>query len=138
MKFFTFLVILLFTVFSLSASQSSLFSYNADELEAQFQELNELENNIQNSHDLNYDNLIGSGVCLNNSSTSGIESSSFSIDDMDWGAFAWGFCCCPIGFFVVAINDEKTNDQKLSYWIGVGVNVALNAISTPFVYRSYY
>ncbi|MFC2136950.1 hypothetical protein ACFLTE_02130 [Bacteroidota bacterium] len=137
MKIFTLLTIFAISVFSLSASQSDLFSYNAEEVETHFQELNELENHILNTNDLNLDNLIGSAVCLNSTSTSGIESSSFSIDDMDWGAFAWGFCCCPIGFFVVAINDEKDSDQKLSYWIGVGVSAVLGAISSPKVY-SYY
>jgi hypothetical protein len=53
---------------------------------------------------------------------------NFSIDDMDWGSFAWGFCCWPIGFFVVAINKNKDGDQKLSFWIGLAVNVVLGGI----------
>jgi hypothetical protein len=55
---------------------------------------------------------------------------NFSIDDMDWGSFAWGFCCWPIGFFVVAINKKKDSDQKLSFWIGMGVSVVLGAIGS--------
>ena len=59
----------------------------------------------------------------------------FTIDDMDWGSFAWGFCCCPIGFFVVAINDDKTQEQKTSYWIGVIAGVVLDVISSA-AYRA--
>ncbi len=138
MKIFTFLALFLVSILSLSASQSDLFSYNADEVEAQFQELNKLENYVLNTHDLNYNTIITSSVCLNSESSSSIGSSSFSFDSMDWGAFAWGFCCCPIGFFVVAINDEKTSDQKASYWIGVVVSAVIGAISGPSTYHYYY
>ena len=54
---------------------------------------------------------------------------AFSIADMDWGAFAWGFLCCIIGFFVVAINGNKDSLAKTSYWIGVVVSTLLGAIS---------
>jgi hypothetical protein len=63
-------------------------------------------------------------------------SSAFSLDSMDWKSFAWGFCCCPVGFFVVVLNDDKDSDQKLSYWIGVAVNVVLSAISNGVAYAS--
>lgn len=56
--------------------------------------------------------------------------SAFGIDDMDWGSFAWGFCCWPIGFFVVAISSNKTNDQKLSFWIGMITSVVVGGISS--------
>ena len=46
----------------------------------------------------------------------------------DFEGFAWGFCCCPIGFFVIAINDNKDQDQKVSYWIGVISNTVLSAL----------
>jgi hypothetical protein len=48
---------------------------------------------------------------------------------MDWGSFAWGFCCCPVGFFVVAVSNQADHDMKTSYWIGVGANVVLGAIT---------
>ena len=58
----------------------------------------------------------------------------FRIEDMDWGSFAWGFCCCPIGFFTVAVNSSKSQNEKLSYWIGVGVNTILSVISNTIYY----
>ena len=67
---------------------------------------------------------------LNNLALSAPLGTNFSIEDMDWGAFAWGFCCCPIGFFVVAVNSNKDSNQKLSFWIGWGVSVVLSTISS--------
>ncbi|RMG57180.1 MAG: hypothetical protein D6722_25295 [Bacteroidetes bacterium] len=55
---------------------------------------------------------------------------AFSVDQMDWGAFAWGFLCCVIGFFVVAINGSKDSYSKTSYWIGVLVSTILGGITS--------
>jgi hypothetical protein len=52
----------------------------------------------------------------------------FSIDDMDWGAFAWGFCCWPIGLFVVVFNSRKDGDQKLSFFLGLAFAAVIGAI----------
>jgi hypothetical protein len=65
----------------------------------------------------------------------GLNQASWSVDDMEWGSFAWGFCCWPVGFFVVSINSDKSKDEKLSFWIGTGVSVVLSAISGG-VYRT--
>lgn len=54
--------------------------------------------------------------------------SKFTLDDMEWGPFLWGFLCCPVGLFVVVTNDRSTKDEKTSYWLGVGAGVVLNAI----------
>jgi hypothetical protein len=42
-----------------------------------------------------------------------------SIDDMNWVSFAWGFCCWPVGFFLVILNNNESSDSKVSYLIGV-------------------
>ena len=51
------------------------------------------------------------------------------IDDMDWASFAWGFCCWPVGFFVVVTNKDKDSNQKKSFWIGLGTSFVLSLIS---------
>lgn len=59
----------------------------------------------------------------------GLQQSAFGLDDMEWGPFAWGFCCWPVGFFVVAINSNKSKNEKLSFWIGTCVSVVFSGIS---------
>jgi hypothetical protein len=41
------------------------------------------------------------------------------IDDMNWTSFAWGFCCWPVGFIIIILNNNHNNDSKVSYLIGV-------------------
>ena len=48
---------------------------------------------------------------------------------MDWASFAWGFLCCPIGFFVIITNKDKDSSQKKSFWIGTITGVILGAIT---------
>lgn len=103
------------------------FQYDEARFTTEFQEVTELENALLSSNfSLNAlpesDRLAGYMQAM----TSPVP---FSIDDMDWTAFAWGFCCWPVGFFVVGINSSKTSDQKLSFWIGMGVSVVVSAIS---------
>ena len=61
---------------------------------------------------------------------------------VDWNSFAWGFCCCPVGFFTVAVNNNSDSDMKTSYWIGAASCVSLFAIigtvSISFNYNCYY
>jgi|GEM_PF-1842346 len=60
----------------------------------------------------------------------GLQQSAFGLGDMEWGPFAWGFCCWPVGFFVVAINSNKSKNEKLSFWIGAAVSVVFSAIGS--------
>jgi hypothetical protein len=34
---------------------------------------------------------------------------------MNWKAFAWGFCCWPIGIFTVMLKDSSTREDKISF-----------------------
>jgi hypothetical protein len=55
----------------------------------------------------------------------------FSLEDMEWGSFAWGFCCWPIGIFTVLLNDDKGSNHKISYFIGIGTSLVISALSSP-------
>lgn len=126
----------LFSFLSISVfAGSSLFSYDSEKVDQTFASLDKVELYI-NQHPtvqlndlLAENNSILKGMDVNAMAMAGPLAAAWSIDDMDWGSFAWGFCCWPVGFFVVAINDAKTNDQKLSYWIGLGVSVVLNTVA---------
>ena len=118
-------------------SKADLFSYDKKEVQSDFKEINKVEqyvsahqdatlHDVQTFYDVNGLNNQSDEMAL-----------LFDLDDMEWGSFAWGFCCWPVGFFVVGINDSKSQDEKTSYWIGTGTVVLLNGITvlaTPTVY----
>ena len=114
---------------------AALFSYNADELQNEFSDLQSLETmvianqnlTIADFEQMDIDWL--SRIDLENMKTTSPVQAMFGIEDMEWGAFALGFCCSPIGFFLVAISDERSNNEKLSYWIGVVINSLLSTIA---------
>lgn len=112
---------------SQAAVSANDFQYDETAVIAEFQEVTELENTLlANNFSLN---AAPESPALAGYLSAMATPTPFSIDDMDWTAFAWGFCCWPVGFFVVAINNNKTSDQKLSFWIGMGVSVVVSAIS---------
>lgn len=111
---------------SQAAVSANDFQYDETAVIAEFQEVTELENTLlANDFSLN---TAPESPALAGYLNAMATPAPFSIDDMDWTAFAWGFCCWPVGFFVVAINSSKTSDQKLSFWIGTGVSIILSAI----------
>lgn len=130
--------------FNVKASDD-LFSYDAAKMEAEFAALTQIEelvlaNPEASAAEINtkivQSELIADISLYQNSSMFASMDGGFTFDDMDWGSFAWGFCCCYIGFFVVGINNNKTQDQRTSFWIGVGVNVVLGIISNAAYYAS--
>lgn len=118
------------------ALELSSFNVEDEFATAEFAELDELEATVQTAdlEMMTYQEIVAKsefdGTFNLRDGISGGDDSGFSLDDMDWGAFAWGFCCCPVGFFVVAVNGNKDNDQKLSYWIGFGVSTLISVITT--------
>jgi hypothetical protein len=134
-------VMLMFFASSLKASTADLFTYNEETLTAQMADLNELEKVVKQNegitlHELNVSN---SAVInkINLSSPLDYSKTMFGIENIDWGSFAWGFCCWPVGIFTVLLNDNKDNDAKISYFIGAGVMFVLSVISSAS-YRVVY
>ena len=121
------------------AGNEALFSLDENQLNEEFSSLNKLEqyiieNNSSSMNDLNLAEFLAKeGINLNMMDVN-------ALDDLDfqWEGFLWGFLCCPVGFFVIAINEEKTRDDKISYWIGVAVSSVISAISAPSVYHYVY
>ncbi len=128
------LLLLLLPLMAVGSNHAQFFSYDKEAVEETFSQLDQLEKQIILQTGINNESL--SGKSLMYSDLTGINASSvpvsplFGINDMDWGAFAWGFLCCPVGFFVVAINKQKPQRSKTSYWIGVIASSVLSAIST--------
>jgi len=117
-------------------------TFDETEFEAEFAELEALEGFLE-ENEMSFEELeatqpnLVSGIDLagHDASTS---ASMFTMDEMDWGSFAWGFLCCPIGFFVVGINKEKEQNQRTSFWIGVIASSVINVISSTIIYMSYW
>ena len=122
-----FTVVLAFAfIFKASASNVDLFSYDLSEINTELSDLEVVENVIaqnQNSTIEEVNRKIINNNFLNSSFDTNYKSSlmsrnAFTIDDMDWGAFAWGLLCCPVGFFVVVTNKDKEKAQKTSFFVG--------------------
>ncbi len=133
----TMILLLVSTIAFSSAPDDQLFSYDKQKVAEEFTELDQLEaflvsNNGADNADVPVSFQLSS--LEQQSSPYGVQ---FGLNDMDWISFAWGFLCCPVGFFVVAINDEKTRDEKTSYWIGVISATLLNGFGTIFWYNTW-
>ena len=119
------------------AGQADLFDVNEQAINQEFSNLTQLENFVSTNNFVSLDEIAAtnsydlSAINVNSLSTSGQGDFSFA-----WDGFLWGFLCCPIGFFVVAINGDKSKDQKMSFWIGVGAGVLFSALTSP-TYYSY-
>jgi len=100
------------------------------ELESEFESLTILDQYVEESNGITYTELSTLNLFDDYDSKYTASSGQDVVSSMDWGAFAWGFCCCPIGFFVVAVNSDKSQDEKMSYWIGVIVSSILSIISS--------
>ena len=123
-------------IFNVSASNADLFSYDLSEITTELSDLEVVENLIDQNQNSTVEE-INTQIIKNNFLSTSFEtnySSSLAlraglIDDMDWAAFAWGFCCWPVGFFVVVTNKDKDSNQKKSFWVGLGTSVVLSLIS---------
>lgn len=126
----------LLTATSALAGKGELFNIDETAVQQELAELDQLESYVESGQDLtwtelqtNHQDFLASNE-LTSMTMNAPLGTAFTLEDMDWGAFAWGFCCCPIGFFVVAINSNKDTNQKLSFWIGWGVGVVLSTITS--------
>lgn len=139
-KLFSFIIMLAFVVGVSFANNADLFTYDEATVASEFEQLDKLESFVLNNdgvsltylQDVNNEILAG----INLPSASGMPfGPNQTMLDFDIAAFLWGWLCCPVGFFVVVTNKNKTGDQKLSYWIGVGVAVVFGSVSGGSVVR---
>ncbi len=127
-------IILLFvfigTYFGAFASNASLFSVDENTLQEDFQELTTLETQLEKGVDFSDTSFI---LQMNENSTASFMSTTVLADDRSGEACLWGFICCPIGLFTVALNDDYTSDEKRGYWVGVCANVLISGVITGVV-----
>jgi len=127
-KLFTFIMALFLTASAVQANNADLFQLDEQTLKVEMAELDQLEEYVTENN-MQWEDFQGIDK-INFDASASLMAADFSFDNMDWISFAWGLICCPVGFFVVAINDDKTKDEKTSYWIGVIASVVLGGISS--------
>jgi len=127
--------------FFLLVASSSSFAINADlfqiddqAIQTELSELTQLESLVAENPALTFNEISSSLDFELESNSYALMASKFTLDDMEWGPFLWGFLCCPVGLFVVVTNDSSTKDEKTSYWIGVATSVVLSGITNAIIY----
>lgn len=115
----------------LSISATNDFSYDKEALSNDFSKLEQISVFVDQSN-VSYSELSKNPVFKGNLDLTNHISvkPNFKFDEMDWISFAWGFLCCPVGFFIVVLDDDKTKEEKTSFWIGVIASVVLSTISS--------
>jgi hypothetical protein len=102
---------------SVQATNAGYFNEDFSALETQFNELTTLENAVMAQPGLTFEKAVEANLVSENFNAN-CNMSAVSNLDFDIGSFLWGFCCWPVGLFTVVLNDNKTQDQKISYLIG--------------------
>ena len=123
---------------SVFSSNAELFSYDESAMQNEFSELVVLENYVLQNEGTTYTELSIQQPQLVSSLNLSCPSPlnmAFGIGDMKWGAFAWGLLCCPVGFFLVILDDDEDSDSKISFWIGVACSAILSTVSGGVGYR---
>jgi hypothetical protein len=116
------------------AINADLFKLDETKINAEFAELNELETYVSMNENVTIHNIYAenaglvAGMNLSYGSEGMMARNGFTLDDIEWGSFAWGFCCWPVGIFTVLLNDDKGTNHKISYFIGWGTSAVLGGI----------
>ena len=142
MKRISTLILAFAFIFNASASNADLFSYDLSEINTELSDLEVVENVIANNQNSTIEE-INKKIITNNLLSSSFDTNykssltarnAFTMDDMDWGAYAWGLLCCPVGFVVVVTNKDKEKAQKTSFFAGWLTAVIINSISYIIIY----
>ena len=122
--------LLIMAIPALSFAGSSEFSYDKDALSTEFSQLDQVATFVDKNN-VSYAELTNTHVFEGNLELTNhiAVKPNFGFDDMDWKAFAWGFCCWPIGIFLYMLpSRDKSSEEKTSFWIGALTGVVLGAI----------
>ena len=122
------------------ANTSNLFEINEAQIDAEFQELDRVETFLSNNEQITFSEMERTGAInqfdLNWTAYDKSASPMFGFSDISWRSFAWGFCCFPVGIFTVILNDSKSNDDRISYFIGIGTILIIGGPSSLFWWRN--
>lgn len=127
MKKIILILIVLFIVNKNINAASDLFVFDENRIENELQEATELNNLVEdNSANFTIEKITNFNSFDFNKP---LVPTNDIWENMKWGAFAWGFCCYPVGCLVIFLDSNRTNDDYRSYFIGLGANFALGVIA---------
>ena len=127
-KLLTLFALALICMTSSATSDAELFSYDDAKINHELKSLNQLELAVLSGNQTQV-NVLTAELNLIPNQAAGKFATNFSFSDMDWGAWAWGFCCWPVGIFTVLLNDSKGTESRISYFIGIGTSIILSGVS---------
>jgi hypothetical protein len=129
---YSFLILALPT-FSLAGDTD--FSYDKSSLISEFSQLDKVADYVDETN-VSYTELSNSPVFEGNIElTNAIAvKPNLKFEDVDWGAFAWGFCCWPIGIFTVILKDDVDKNSKNSFFAGIASATIATTVSYIAVY----
>jgi hypothetical protein len=112
------------------ASTADLFAYDESNVSTQLTETTQIENYVTSNSDVTLSEMQSDEKLTTtlNLANFNANAASFTFDDINWKAFAWGFCCWPIGLFTVVFKSSSTREDKISFFIGWGTIVVLNLV----------
>ena len=124
---YSFLILALPT-FSLAGDTD--FSYDKSSLISEFSQLDKVAAYVDETN-VSYTELSNSPVFEGNIElTNAIAvKPNLKFEDVDWGAFAWGFCCWPVGVFTVILKDDVDNNSKNSFFAGIASKVIATGVA---------
>ena len=122
------LLILAIPTFSLAGNTE--FSYDKNSLTNEFNELDKVAAYVDQNN-VSYTELSNSHIFKGNIElTNAIAvKPNLKFEDVDWGAFAWGFCCWPIGIFTVILKDDVDKNSKNSFFAGIASKYIASAVA---------
>lgn len=119
----------------LGVSSAADFSYDKTDLSEKFSYINEISDFVDQSgvtySELSSNPLFTGNIELTNSIN---VKPNLKFGELDWGAFAWGFCCFPVGIFAVLINDKKDIKSKESFLAGWGASMIASSLAYGGLY----
>jgi len=119
----------------ISFASNTEFSYDKSALVAEFNQIDLIANFVDETKasitEVNNSTIFKGNIELTNAIA---VKPNLKFEDVDWGSFAWGFCCWPIGIFTVVLNDDKDKDSKHSFLAGIASSV----IATGILYIGIY
>jgi hypothetical protein len=116
------------------ANSADLFAYNESQVAVELTQATEIENYVTAHDNATLTALQADANASNQLNLANFNSgaAAFTFDDVNWKAFAWGFCCWPIGIFTVLLKSSSTKEDKISFFIGLAVAVVFGGAGSIF------
>jgi hypothetical protein len=123
------LVILILQMLVLTSfgSYKQYFEFEEDVISQEFSQLTSLENFVIANSGIDFNTAIVacdfSGSFANSSIAGDDDPFEFNLE-----GFLWGFLCCPVGFFIIPMNKQRSKDEMISFWIGYCSNTVIGTV----------